>query len=312
MARARKKGQENKRGGAHEMLNHFSTKDVSNILGIKAGRLRYWNRIGLVKPSIHQKGRHSYNFHDLICLKAAQGLISQGLQATKMKRSVESLRKKFPELEDHWAGKRLYVFGSRAVISHQDNLMETQSGQLLFKFNLDKLAKDLHNQVKDFRLNKTAEDWFSEGLVYDSSEETCDLALQAYREAVKLNPNFSDAYINMGNVFYHQRKYAEAAHYYRFAIEAEPDNAQAYFNLGNTLDAVGPTEEAVECYQRSLDLDSSFSEVHYNLAAACEKLELWKEAFQHWTNFLKWDSFSPQADFARKRIRLLKSNLALN
>ena len=291
------------------MLNYFSIKDVSNILGIKAGRLRYWNRIGLVQPSTHQKGKRYYNFHDLICLRTAQGLVSQGLQATKMKRSVESLRKKFPELADHWAGKRLYVLGSRAVISHQDNLMDTQSGQLFFKFNLEDLAQDLRNRVKDFRLNKTAEDWFAEGLVYDSSEETFDLALHAYREAVKLRPNFSDAYINMGNVFYYQEKHEDAARYYRFAIEAEPDNAKAHFNLGNTLDEIGSTEEAISCYLQSRDLDSSFPDVHYNLAAACEKLERWREAFRHWKTYLEWDSLSPHADFARKRVRLLKSSL---
>ena len=294
------------------MLNYFSTEDVSNILGIEAGRLRYWNRIGLVQPSNHQKGKHYYDFHDLICLKTAQGLISRGLQATKMKRSVESLRKTFPELGDRWAGKRLYVFGSRAIVSHQDNLMDAQSGQLLFKFNLDDLAQDLHSRVKDFHLNKTAEDWFAEGLVYDSSEETYDLALQAYREAVKLNPNFSDAYINMGNVFYYQKKHEDAERYYRLAIEAEPENAKAYFNLGNTLDEVGLTKEAIDCYQGSRDLDSSFPDVHYNLAMACEKLESWGEALQHWTTYLKWDSLSLHADFARKRIRLLKANLARN
>jgi tetratricopeptide (TPR) repeat protein len=293
-----------------EMLSYFSREDVSNILGIRAGRLRYWNRIGLVKPSTHQKGQHYYNFHDLICLKTAQGLVSQGLQATQMKRSVESLRRKFPELEDRWAGQRLYVFGSRALISHRDKLMDTQSGQLLFKFNLDDLTRDLNDQLKDFRSSKTAEDWFAEALVYDSSEETYDLALQAYREAVKLNPKFSDAYVNMGNVFFNQKKYEEAAPYYRFAIEAEPDKARAYFHLGNTLDEAGSTKEAIDCYQKARDLDSSPPDVHYNLAAACEKLEQWREAFHHWTTYLKWDSLSPQADFARSRLRLLKSNLA--
>ncbi len=292
------------------MLSSFSREDVSNILGIRAGRLRYWNRIGLVKPSTHQKGKRYYNFHDLICLKTAKGLVSQGLQATKVKRSVESLRKKFPELEDRWAGQRLYVFGSRALISHRDNLMDTQSGQLLFKFNLDDLTRDLHDQVKDFSFHKTAEDWFAEGLVYDSSEETFDLALQAYREAVKLNPKFSDAYVNMGNIFFYLKKYEEATPYFRFAIEAEPGNARAFFNLGSALDEMGSTREAIDCYQKARDLDASFPDVHYNLAAACEKLEQWREAFHHWTTYLKWDSLSPQAEFARTRIRLLKSNLA--
>ncbi|MDA2934968.1 tetratricopeptide repeat protein [Acidobacteria bacterium AH-259-D05] len=292
------------------MLNCFSTNDVSSILGVKAGRLRYWKRIGLVKPSTHKKGRHYYDFHDLICLKTAQGLIDQGLQATKMKRSVESLRKIFPEFEDHWAGKRIYLFRSRAIISHKAHLVDTQSGQLVFKFNLDDFAEEVESRVKHFHPNKTAEDWFREGLKYDASEESYPRALHAYQEALRLNPNFADAYVNMGNVYYYQKHFEDAQRCYRLGIESDPDNAKAYFNLGNTLDEVGCTKEAIHAYQKSLDLDPNFPDVYYNLAATCEKLELWRQASQHWKSYLELDSGSEYAEFARKRIKLLRSNLA--
>lgn len=292
------------------MLNCFSTNDVSSILGIKAGRLRYWDRIGLVKPTSHIKGRHYYDFHDLICLKTAQGLISQGLQATKMKQSVDALRRKFPELEDHWAGKRIYVFGSRAIISHKDRLFDTQSGQLVFKFDIDDFAEDIANRVKDFHSHKTAEDWFREGLRYDSSEQSYALALHAYQEALKLDPNLGDAYVNMGNVYYYQKRFDDAQRCYRLALARDPDNAKAYFNLGNTLDELGCTKEAVGHYRKSLDSDPNFPDVYYNLAAACEKLEWWDEAFQYWKRYLDFDFLSEHADYARKRIKLLQSNLA--
>jgi tetratricopeptide (TPR) repeat protein len=292
------------------MLNCFNIRDASNILGIKTGRLRYWKRIGLVTPSHLNNGRRCYDFQDLICLKTAQGLVAQGLQATQMRNGVESLKRKFPGLDNYLANKRVYVFGSHAIIRHKDRLIEPQSGQLLFEFDLNDFAEEVEHRIKRFESEKTAEGWFQEGLRYDSSEETRSLALEAYQKAVALDPNFGDAYVNMGNVYYLQDLFVDAERCYRIAIACDPDHAQAYFNLGNTLDQVHCTQEAVDCFQISLEKDPNFPDTHYNLAATCEKLGLWETAFTHWKSYLNLDPVGKHADFARKRIKLLQSNLA--
>ena len=234
------------------MLNCFSTRDASNILGIKTGRLRYWKRIGLVTPSNLKKGRRCYGFQDLICLKTAQGLVAQGLQATQMRNGVESLRKKFPGFDNYLANKRVYVFGSHAIIRHKDRFIEPQSGQLLFEFDLDDFAEEVEHRIKHFESEKTAEGWFQKGLRYDSSKDTFPLALEAYQKAVELDPNFGDAYVNMGNIYYRQELFVDAERCYRLAITCDPDHAKAYYNLGNTLDELHCTQEAGDCFQKSL------------------------------------------------------------
>lgn len=291
------------------MLNYFSTRDASNILGIKTGRLRYWKRIGLVTPSNLRKGRPCYGFQDLICLKTAQGLVAQGLQATQMRNGVESLKRKFPGFDNYLANKRVYVFGSHAIIRHQDRFIEPQSGQLLFEFDLDDFAEEVEHRIKPFESKKTAEGWFQEGLRYDSSKETYPFALEAYQKAVELDPNFGDAYLNLGNIYYRQELFVDAERCYRLAITCDPDHAKAYYNLGNTLDELHCTQEAGDCFQKSLEKDPNFSDAQYNLAATCEKLTLWDAACTHWKSYLNLDPAGKHADFARKRIKLLQSNL---
>ncbi len=291
------------------MLNYFSTRDASNILGIKTGRLRYWKRIGLVTPSNLRKGRRCYGFQDLICLKTAQGLVTQGLQATQMRNGVESLKRKFPGFDNYLANKRVYVFGSHAIIRHKDGFIEPQSGQLLFEFDLDDFAEEVEHRIKPFESKKTAEGWFQEGLRYDSSKETYPFALEAYQKAVELDPNFGDAYLNLGNIYYRQELFVDAERCYRLAITCDPDHAKAYYNLGNTLDELHCTQEAGDCFQKSLEKDPNFSDAHYNLAATCEKLTLWDAACTHWKSYLNLDPVGKHADFARKRIKLLQSNL---
>ena len=292
------------------MLNCFSTRDASNILGIKTGRLRYWKRIGLVTPSNLKKGRRCYGFQDLICLKTAQGLVAQGLQATQIRNGVESLKKKFPGFDNYLAHKRVYVFGSHAIIRHKDRFIEPQSGQLLLEFDLDDFAEEVEHRIKHFESEKTAEDWFQKGLRYDSSKETYPLALEGYQKAVELDPNFGDAYVNMENIYYLQELFVDAERCYRLAIACDPDHAKAYFNLGNTLDALHCTQEAEDCFQKSLEKDPNFPDAHYNLAATCEKLTLWDAAFTHWKSYLNLAPVGKHADFARKRIKVLQSNLA--
>ena len=291
------------------MLNYFSTRDASNILGIKTGRLRYWKRIGLVTPSNLRKGRRCYGFQDLICLKTAQGLVAQGLQATQMRNGVESLKRKFPGFDNYLANKRVYVFGSHAIIRHKDGFIEPQSGQLLFEFDLDDFAEEVEHRIKPFESKKTAEGWFQEGLRYDSSKETYPFALEAYQKAVELDPNFGDAYVNLGNIYYRQELFVDAERCYRLAITCDPDHAKAYYNLGNTLDELHGTQEAGDCFQTSLEKDPNFSDAQYNLAATYEKLTLWNAACTHWKSYLNLDPVGKHADFARKRIKLLQSNL---
>ena len=114
----------------------------------------------------------------------------------------------------------------------------------------------------------------------------------------------------MGNIYYLQELFVDAERCYRLAIACDPDHAQAYFNLGNTLDELHCTQEAVDCFQKSLEKDPNFPDAHYNLAATCEKLGLWDAAFTHWKSYLNLDPAGKHAEFVRKRIKLLLSNLA--
>ena len=292
------------------MADSFSLEQASGILGISRGRLRYWNRIGLIKPSVRKKGRPSYDFQDLICLRTAQGLVSQGLPATKIKTSINSLKKKFPGVDAPLADKRVYVFGSRAIISHKNQLIDPQSGQLVLQFDVEDLAQRVEQPVQAFKHRKTSDEWFQEGLRYDRNKETFSLALQAYREALKLDPNFADAFVNMGNIYWSQGKFIDAQRCYRLAIHRDPGHAKAYFNLGNVMDDLDCTQEAIYFYKKSLEMDPTFPDVHFNLAIAHEKLKFWERAIQYWKEYLKRDPGGPPGKLALKRIRLLQSKLA--
>ncbi|MBD69746.1 hypothetical protein CMK21_06440, partial [Candidatus Poribacteria bacterium] len=62
-----------------------------------------------------------------------------------------------------------------------------------------------------------------------------DQAIQAYHRALEINPNYSEAYNNLGNVLKEQGKLDDAVLAYRSALGINPDYSEAHNNLGLVL-----------------------------------------------------------------------------
>ncbi len=48
-------------------------------------------------------------------------------------------------------------------------------------------------------------------------------AISAYKEAIEIKPDYSDAYYNMGNVYNILKEFQQAISAYKKAIEIEPE-----------------------------------------------------------------------------------------
>jgi tetratricopeptide (TPR) repeat protein len=286
------------------MLHYFSIQEVARIFNVEVGRLKYWNRVGLVKPSVRENGKHFYDFQDLICLKTTHGLSSKGLSPADIRPTIELLRERLPDIEEQLDNKRIYAFANRVIISHKNRLIDTQSGKM-FRFDVEDLMAEIEKGVRIREKTKTADDWFQEALRYQGEEKNHLKALGAYREALKLNPNYTDAYVNMGTIYYSQQKYLDAERCHRLALSRDPYHAKAYFHLAKVLDEFNCTEEAIRYYQKSLEIDPTHADTFYNLARALEKQGQLEKAVRHWKSYLRFDAVSKQAEFARKRVKQL-------
>jgi len=76
---------------------------VLRVVGISYNQLRYWAKIGFIKPSIKsaKKGsRRLYSFGDLIRLNTAKSLLDSGISLQKIRKSVDYLKKHEPEIKE--------------------------------------------------------------------------------------------------------------------------------------------------------------------------------------------------------------------
>ena len=79
-------------------------------------------------------------------------------------------------------------------------------------------------------------------------------AAEYYRRAIAKNPNYADAYTNLGYVLQLQGNLDEAIKFYRKAVEFNPEHLMAHQNLGFVLMKLGQTETAEESLRRVIDL----------------------------------------------------------
>ena len=76
-----------------------------------------------------------------------------------------------------------------------------------------------------------------------------DEAIANYQQALRLKPDYAEAYNNLGNALKDQGKLEEAIASYQQALRLKPDYAEAYNNLGNALKDQGKLEEAIASYR---------------------------------------------------------------
>src|SRR5262249_15285507 len=67
-----------------------------------------------------------------------------------------------------------------------------------------------------------------------------DLAIQAYREALRLNPRMADAHLNLGNLFLEKSQPKVAMQHYNQALELRPNWAKALEARGHAEALISP------------------------------------------------------------------------
>ena len=81
-----------------------------------------------------------------------------------------------------------------------------------------------------------------------------DLAIDTYRRAIELQPNFPDAYCNLANALKEKGDVKDAEECYNTALRLCPTHADSLNNLANIKREQGFTEEAVSLYCKALEV----------------------------------------------------------
>ena len=103
-------------------------------------------------------------------------------------------------------------------------------------------------------------------------------ALEAFQQALKLRPNSAGAHLQSGILLAEMHRQAEAIPCFREAARLTPHEDEAYFRLGNALRACGQAEEAAISFRTVLRLRPDYVAASNNLGVTLVELERYEEA----------------------------------
>jgi tetratricopeptide (TPR) repeat protein len=280
----------------------YSRADVRRKFGLSERQLRSWEREGLVSPA------ETYTFSDLIAFQALLKLRENRIQPRQIGRALASLRKKLTWIKEPLAELSIVSDGKKIAVRVGGQRMEAISGQILFDFETASLGglTAFPERKRSVNRMRESEAWFQKGLELEETGAPITQAIEAYRKVLELNPEAAGALVNLGTIYYRQRKFTEAEKYYRDAIAADPAYPLAQFNLGNLYDEQGRVLDAMDHYRRALQLNPQYADAHFNIALLCERNGEALKAVHHWKCYLKLDGNGQWAEIARRQLDRLR------
>ncbi len=92
-------------------------------------------------------------------------------------------------------------------------------------------------------------------------------AVRYFKKAIELNPDFAEAYHNLGISFYYNKNEGEAINFLKKAIEIKKDYAKAHYSLGVIYYHNGDLDSAINHFQITAQLEQN-PNAYFDLAVA--------------------------------------------
>ena len=279
------------------MAHRYTRKEAGRILGLDANRLRYWERLQLVRPKARW-GERFYTFSDLVALRTLKRLTGNHIPARRVRRAVELAEQQFGESPMPLEALRLLQQG-RDVLVIPPGIPKPfnpvkQQWVLPFMAEVPKL----HTLI-----GRTAEELFESALDYEAKPENLPRAIDSYRQVLATSPNWIEAHINLGVALYQMGRSEEAEAEFLSAVELDPLNGIAQYNLGCVLEERAEIEGAIRHLTKAARALPAHADVHFNLALAHEKRGQRAQAREEWMLYLRYAPNGPWAEQARAHLK---------
>ncbi len=146
----------------------------------------------------------------------------------------------------------------RQVIENQDKSKDWEGKAMLaVKAGNDDLAKQalVRKQEYDGYIVQLKPQWEQQHAACVKLKEYSN-ALDAYAKAGEIDPNFADAFFNMGYVYAVRKEYANAEKMYSKVVNLSPMYVdEALFNLGMVQEKQGKRKESLQNIEKALSIN---------------------------------------------------------
>ena len=238
------------------MWTSYSARHAAQLIGLPESAVRSCIRDGLV--GMPGTVPAQLTFRDLSALRTVKALVDAGLPLPRVRRELVRIQLALPdgatlaELTIEARGGEVHVRGRAGAV---------RVGQLALPFDgsglpaepagpagpggvLRELPRSSEAPALTPVAPATAEQWLSRALQLEERDPVA--AIDAYRRSLRLRPECTEAWINLGRMFAEAGDTDAAHECFSSAIDLDPGDATAYYNLGVIAQDAGkePTRSA--------------------------------------------------------------------
>jgi len=215
-------------------------------------------------------------------------------QNKSQQQTIADLQKRIAELEKQAANVKTAQDRQNIQSNFAEIDKETLAAQKLEEGN--KLFDKKNYQVAISRYNEAIklnpnffEAYYNRGVVYGISQNYIQ-AISDYTQAIKINPSFEVAYNNRGAAYKDLKNYSQAISDYTQAIKLNPNYANAYYNRGIAYDDLQKYEQAIADYTQAIKLNpknSNLYQAYSNRGVAYAMLENYEKSISDFTQAIR-------------------------
>lgn len=288
-------------------MGGYTLGEVSRICGVPRQRLLYWQRTRLLESRQASGTQEAFGFADLVAVRRIVALLDEGVPLRRIRRSLQSLRQRVPDIDRPLDALRAAPGRAGDVAARQGDVLVGSDGQLIFELarrvapNCVEPLGTASPETEQQRRSE-AERWFERGGRLDTCRSTYAEAVDAYERAVAVDPDYADAWCNLGTVLYSQERRARARECFERTLELEPHHLEGHLNMAAMFEESGRLESALAHYKRALAADPLGADTHVSLALLYQRLSLPGRSREHWRRYLQLDPDGAWADVARRHV----------
>ena len=282
------------------MWTSYSARHAAQLIGLPESAIRSCIRDGLVGTPGTVPAQ--LTFRDLSALRTVKALVDAGLPLPRVRRELARIQLALPdgatlaELTIEARGGQVHVrgIGIAAVGEPHCQLvlpLDPYPADLADLADLGAAGELRHlPRAPDAPqpvavAPATAEQWLSRALQLEDRDPVA--AIDAYRRSLRLRPECTEAWINLGRLFAESGDTAAANECFTSAIALDPEDATSHYNLGVIAQDAGKEADAIVHYRRALELEPHMAEAHYNLATLFDQSGDSRAAIRHINEYRK-------------------------
>jgi len=155
------------------------------------------------------------------------------------------------------------------------------------------VARNGSNYLAHFCLGRTAE-----------IQQKSDVAINEYKEALRLNPDSAETHNNLGNCYLNREMYVQAIEEYKKASEANPSHVECHHNAGIAYERINKLNDAQREFEAALKLNPNLNPSLSELGNVRMKMKKYDEAADTYLKLAQLNPGKPGPLFQAARARM--------